>query len=192
MMFNTILLREFNQKAAAPKNKPKEILDSLGLQNGMTVADIGSGGGYFTLEFAKRVGTDGLVYAIDTNAKNLKFVKNKASNEGLTNIVPKLTGANGLDLAANSVDLFFLRNVFHHLTNPQEYCAQLKPILKSGGTIAIIDYKQPPARKSLSFIGVLKHFATAEMIRTTMATAGYRVKQNHDFLPEQSFTMFSL
>ncbi len=189
-MFNGILLREFNQKAAAPENKPEEILETLDIQNGMTVADIGSGGGYFTLEFAKRVGKNGLVYAVDINPKNLVYIKKAASKEGLANIATKLAGEHGPELPDNSVAVFFLRNVFHHLSNPEEYFAKLKPILTQGGRIAIIDYKKPAAKNGLSFISIFKHYVSEEIITRIMETAGFHLQQSYGFLPEQSFNIF--
>ena len=59
----------FNRKASDPKNKPDEILEALELQQGQRVADIGAGGGYFSLRFAEAVGKDGRVFAVDTNPK---------------------------------------------------------------------------------------------------------------------------
>jgi predicted methyltransferase len=41
----------FNREAANPKNKPEEILKTLALQQGEKIADIGAGGGYFSLKF---------------------------------------------------------------------------------------------------------------------------------------------
>ncbi|MEM3551036.1 MAG: hypothetical protein QXN87_02225 [Candidatus Bathyarchaeia archaeon] len=49
----------FNRKAANPKNKPDEILQALRLEKGLKAADIGAGGGYFSLKFAEAVGDDG-------------------------------------------------------------------------------------------------------------------------------------
>ena len=49
----------FNRKASDPKNKPDEILEVLALQKGQEIADIGAGGGYFSLRFAEVVGNDG-------------------------------------------------------------------------------------------------------------------------------------
>ena len=49
----------FNRKAANPKNKPDQIFDAIGLKPGQSVADIGSGGGYFSLRFAAAVGETG-------------------------------------------------------------------------------------------------------------------------------------
>ncbi len=45
-----------NREAASGKNKPEVIIKSLDIKNGMIIADIGAGGGYFTFEFSKTVG----------------------------------------------------------------------------------------------------------------------------------------
>jgi arsenite methyltransferase len=51
----------FNREASDPKNKPDDILNVLELQPGQKVADIGAGGGYFSLRFAEIVGKSGRV-----------------------------------------------------------------------------------------------------------------------------------
>ncbi len=61
----------FNRAASNPKNKPDEILKVLNLGQGQVVADIGAGGGYFSLRFAEIVGKKGRVFAVDTNQKFL-------------------------------------------------------------------------------------------------------------------------
>ena len=48
----------FNKKASHPRNKPNQIIETIGLKYGQVVADIGAGGGYFTLRFAEIVGED--------------------------------------------------------------------------------------------------------------------------------------
>ena len=78
--------RMFNRKASDPKNKPDQILESLSLQQGQTIADIGAGGGYFSLRFANEVGSKGRVYAVDTNAEFLEFINKRADEKGLTNV----------------------------------------------------------------------------------------------------------
>lgn len=74
----------FNRKASDPKNKPDQILRILGLQPGQNVADIGAGGGYFSLRFAELIGKEGKVFAVDTNSKFLEFIKNSAREKNWT------------------------------------------------------------------------------------------------------------
>ncbi|MGQ9507656.1 MAG: class I SAM-dependent methyltransferase [Candidatus Bathycorpusculaceae bacterium] len=83
----------FNRKASNPKNKPDETLEALALQQGQMVADIGAGGGYFSLRFAEAVGKNGQVFAVDTNPNFLEFVKNSAKEKGLDNVETILIAA---------------------------------------------------------------------------------------------------
>jgi len=59
----------FNKKASNPKNKPDQILRAIALIPEQSIADIGAGGGYFSLRFAEIIGGEGKVYVVDTNPK---------------------------------------------------------------------------------------------------------------------------
>jgi len=86
----------FNKKASDPKNKPDQIIEAIVLRSGQSIADIGSGGGYFSLRFAKIVREEGRVYAVDTKPEFLEYVKNSAKEEGLNNVIPTLVSRDKL------------------------------------------------------------------------------------------------
>lgn len=88
----------FNKKASDPRNKPDQIIEAIGLNYGQTIADIGAGGGYFSLRFAEIVGENGKVYAVDTNHEFLDFINNSAQKKGLNNLVTLLITEDKLDL----------------------------------------------------------------------------------------------
>jgi ubiquinone/menaquinone biosynthesis C-methylase UbiE len=177
----------FNRKASDPRNKPDQILEALELRQGQNVADIGAGGGYFCLRFAEAVGREGKVYAVDTNQGFLEFIKNSAKEKGLNNVKTILV-VEDLALPERGLDLVFMRNVCHHLTNRVEYFKKLRRFLKQEGRVAIVEYKRA---KPLTFRGIFGHYVPRETIIEEMKKAGYRVKQEFDFLPEQSFIIFS-
>src|SRR2546430_16172568 len=54
------------------------VMDILGVAPGKSVADIGAGSGWFTVRAAKRVGKDGLVYAIDINPDAIRYIDERA------------------------------------------------------------------------------------------------------------------
>ena len=178
----------FNKKALDPKNKPDEILKVLGLQPNQKVADIGVGGGYFTLQFAQTVGKDGQVFAVDTNREFLDFVTSSAEENKLYNIKPILVESDKPILLEESVDLIFMRNVSHHLTNRIERFKQLKKALKTNGRFAIIEYR---SNGHFSFHKLFGHYVPKETLIKEMTEAGYHLEKDFDFLPEQSFTIFS-
>ena len=179
----------FNKKASDPKSKPDQILETLALQSGQNIADIGAGGGYFSLRFANAVERKGEVYAVDTNPEFLEFIRNSAEEKGLNNIKTILTTEDKLILPEKSLDLIFMRNVYHHLPNRVEYFRNLTGILKPDGKIVIIEYKRGGL---FSFHRIFRHYVPRETIVKEMDEAGCQLKENFDFLPEQSFTIFSL
>ena len=184
-MFTNFRLNMLNREAASPKNKPDEIIKSLNIQKGDVIADIGTGGGYFTFEFSRKVGEEGKVYPVDVNQKSLEFI-NKSNNES-RNIKTVLVNENGLSLP-EKVDLLFLRNVFHHLPQPEEYFKNIKQFLKDNGKIAVIDYK----KKGFSFTGIFGHYTPEKVLIGKMEKAGFYVFKQFDFLPEQSFILFKM
>jgi arsenite methyltransferase len=179
----------FNKKASNQKSKPNQILETLALQPGQNIADIGAGGGYFSQRFADAVGKNGMVYAIDTNPEFLEFIMNTTNEKGLSNIKTVLAAEDKLILPKKSLDIIFLRNVYHHLPNRVEYFRNLKEFLKSEGKIVIIEYKRGGP---FSFQRIFGHYVLKEKIVKEMGDAGYKLKNDYDFLPKQSFTVFSL
>jgi precorrin-6B methylase 2 len=65
-------------------------MDSLGIADGARVADIGAGGGWFTIRLAHRVGPNGVVYAEDIQPEMIESIRRRVVREGLKNVEPKL------------------------------------------------------------------------------------------------------
>ncbi|GAF98639.1 unnamed protein product, partial [marine sediment metagenome] len=117
--------RMFNRKASAPESKPDQIFKTLALRPGQIIADLGAGGGYFSFRFADAVGGKGKVYAVDVNPNFLELIRNSAEEKGLNNIETVLATGNGVNLPEKTLDLIFVRNVYHHLPNRTEYFRNL-------------------------------------------------------------------
>jgi arsenite methyltransferase len=177
----------FNKKAANPKNKPDQILDALDLRSGQLIADIGSGGGYFSLRFAETVGKTGKVYAVDENQEYLDFIRRNAEDKNLHNVILVRALKGGMSLPGQALDLVFMRNVTHHINDRIAYFKLLRKHLKSHGRVAIIEYR--PSR-AFSFRGLFGHHVSREVIAREMSEAGYVLEREFDFLPEQHFSIF--
>lgn len=188
-MFTSLFLKILNKEASSPKNRDREIIESLQIREGYAIADIGSGGGYFTLEFAKIVGRAGRVYAVDNQPKNLDFIRQRAEREGLENILFILPTGDDMKLPEVGLDLVFARNVFHHLPEPAKYFQNLKRFLKPSGKVAIIDHK---SKGGFSFVAIFKHHTPVEVILREMENAGYFFVQSFGFLREQTFNLFGM
>ena len=177
----------FNKRAASPKSKPDEILKALDLRAGQKVADIGSGGGYYTLRFAAAVGAAGEVFAVDTKQAYLDFIRKAAAERSINNVKYILIGKDSLPDAY--LDLIFFRNVYHHLEERVALMKAYKPKLKPGGRIAIIEYL-PGKGGFFSYRRLFGHHVPKEKIIAELEQAGYQKITEYDFLAEQSFTIF--
>ncbi len=162
--------------------KPDEVVAALGLQVGHLVADLGSGGGYFTFPMAEAVGPSGRVYAVDVDSSLLAYVASQSQKRELPQIETILAGEDGLGLPDESVDLIFLSNVFHHLPDTEAYFRNARSILRDGGRVAVIEVRKG------GFLG--NHSTPPKEIRATFEAAGYELAEAMDFLEYQSFQIF--
>lgn len=179
--------KRFNKNAAKEESKPKEIIKALNIKSDMVIADLGAGGGYFTLRFAKKLDQRGRVYAIDVNKDFLGFIKKEAQKQNIQNVTTVLVEKDGGNLPKSEFDLIFSRSVYHHLKNRSEYFENLSKNLKPEGRIAIIDYKP---MGTMSFTDVFGHNTPRDTIVKEMQNAGYTLVEEHKFLPKQSFTIY--
>jgi arsenite methyltransferase len=179
----------FNRKASRKQSRADEILKTLNIQPGQTIADIGSGGGFFTFLFSHLVGEKGTVYAIDTNEEFLDYINNQAVENGLTNIKMVLATKDVASISHHKVDLVFVRNVYHHLQNRIHYFTEVKQLLSPSARVSIIEYSRHGS--IFSFHRRCGHNVPQEIIVEEMNKAGYKVSASFDFLPVQSFTIFT-
>lgn len=165
----------------------KTILDSLRIEKGSCIADIGSGGGAFALAMAERTGESGRIYAVDINIKNLLHIGRTAIKAGLSQrIILTPAEKDDCNLAHAACDLAFSRNSFHHIEEPEKYFGKVAAALKPQGLLAVIDYDG--SRHSGRPSG---HFTRPEKIKAVLENTGFSLCKSYDFLPGQSYQIFS-
>ncbi|MDD5341661.1 MAG: class I SAM-dependent methyltransferase [Patescibacteria group bacterium] len=125
---------------------PKEIIEQLGLIEGMKVADLGCGNlGSFIIPAAKAVGKSGLAYAVDILPSVLESVRGLARLDGLTNLEllrANLENPSSINIPAGSLDMVFLKNVLFQNKNQAALIESAHRLLKVGGKLLIIDWKK--------------------------------------------------
>jgi ubiquinone/menaquinone biosynthesis C-methylase UbiE len=124
---------------------PDRIINEFGIQEGMKIADFGSGGGYFTILSAEKVGPDGKVYALDILEDKLDGLRSKAKAKNLDNIETIRTNLEILgssSLSDNSQDMVLLANLLFQSNKKQEIIREGVRILKSGCKLIIIEWKK--------------------------------------------------
>jgi ubiquinone/menaquinone biosynthesis C-methylase UbiE len=166
--------------------KPDEVVKKLGLKAGEAVADLGAGSGYFTLRFAQAVGPAGRVYAVDISPGMLDYLEGHAKEARLENIQPILAEPHDPKLPASSVDLIFICDTLHHISDRAAYYPLLARALRPGGRLVDIDFYKKPLPVGPP---VTMKIAKEEMIEE-VKPAGFHLVKEFDFLPYQYFLVF--
>jgi len=166
--------------------QPEKVIATLNLHPGEVVADLGSGGGYFTFKLARAVAPSGKVYAVDVDKDMIELIAKRLKEESGNNVETILATATDLLLPQTGVDLIFTVNTYHHIADRLAYFANARKYLRPGGRIAIIDLDR---RAWLE--GLLGHYTPSETIKREMEQAGYALQQQLDFLDRQSFLIFT-
>jgi ubiquinone/menaquinone biosynthesis C-methylase UbiE len=162
------------------------VLNSLGIQPGDHVADLGSGTGYFTLPLAEAVGPNGKVYAVDVDGALNEYVVNRATKAGHQNVDAILAKHDDPLLPLQGVELVFTCNTYHHLNDRIAYFKRVCGYLRPGGRVAIIDFDGRGWLERL-----LGHWTRTEIIQSEMEAAGYALLDKYNFLSRQSFLVFA-
>jgi predicted methyltransferase len=121
--------------------KPDQIMDTLAIADGSTVADIGAGAGWFTIRLARRVGPNGVVYAQDVQRQMLEAIRRRVSREGLQNVQARLGTDTDPNLPAGAIDAILVVDVYPEVDDRVTFLRNLAGALKPNGRIGIVNYK---------------------------------------------------
>ena len=103
---------------------------------GMQIADVGAGGGYYTVRFAERARPAGLVWAIDVDVRMVRKLAWERTSRGLYNLIPLRVERGQLGLPQASLDLVTVIDVglFKRCEeDPLGYVRQIARAVRPGG-----------------------------------------------------------
>ena len=98
--------------------KPDLIMDELSIAEGDKVADLGAGGGWFTIRLARRVGPNGKVYAEDIQPLMIEALGRRVQREGLTNVETVLGTTTDPKLPPGGLDAVLIVDAYHEMDDP--------------------------------------------------------------------------
>lgn len=147
------------------------VMDLLGLKPGKTVADIGAGGGWFSVRAARRVGPTGRVIAEDINPKYIEAIRERAIREKLFNIEPFLGTPDDAKLFPDSLDAALMLKVYHEIADPKPILAELRAAMRPGARFGIIDRNGKGD----------DHGLTEKIVREEVERAGFKQVGRFDF-----------
>lgn len=181
-------VERFERPGREVYDRRAEILAATGVRPGMAVADVGAGTGLYTRLFAKAVGPDGKVYAVDISKNFIDNILRTAREQGLINVDGIVNSQTDTKLSAASVDLVFMSDTYHHFEQPRPILDSIRRALKPGGTLVVIDFRRERGKSSpwvLEHARVGKDGAAREI-----GAAGFELVEDRDLLKENYFLKF--
>jgi ubiquinone/menaquinone biosynthesis C-methylase UbiE len=141
-----------NQPTAAGKSS-YDLIDQerfwqmIAVEPGMTVLDLGSGAGRYSLPLVQRVGDTGRVVAVDAWEKGIVQLKTEAISQAITTLEAHVADARRLPLADKQVDLCLMATVLHDFAADgiaTEVLGEVLRVLKPRGVCAVVEFKKHP------------------------------------------------
>lgn len=150
------------------------VMDLLHITPGRNVADLGAGSGWFSVQAAQRVGPGGIVYAEDINPESTRYIDDRAASAHLFNIRPILGKPDDPRLPEDSVNAVLMLKMYHEIARPVEFLEHLRPALRPGALIGIIDRNGNGSGTD--------HGIREETIVHEMESAGFHETGRYDFV----------
>lgn len=170
----------FDDKARDEWQMPAAVIGAMGIKPGMTVADVGAGTGYFEPWLSRAVGAKGTVIALDIEPDMIRYLRERAAREQLSNVRADVVATDDPKLAKSSVDRILIVDTWHHVPERRTYAKKLYDGLRSGGELYVVDFtleakNGPPAH----------HRLAPERVVEELQAAGFSARAIQEPLPEQ-------
>ena len=156
------------------------VMDLLNIAPGKTVADIGAGGGWFSVLAARRVGPKGAVLAEDINPHFIDSIRKRADQENLDNIKAILGTPDDPKLPQASVDAILMLKVYHEIAHPELVLAALRMAMRPGARFGIIDRNGSGS----------DHGLDEKILREEVEHAGFKQVGRYDFTKDDGQDYF--
>lgn len=135
-------VRKYEDPKRQTWQDPKFVIEALGDLNGLIIADIGSGTGYFTFQMAVPAKK---VIAIDIEQRFLNYIEDRKSEmydrQLAKKIETRLTTPTNPSLSANEVDVVLMVNTIGYIKDRGQYLNILIDGISNEGRLIIVDYK---------------------------------------------------
>jgi cyclopropane fatty-acyl-phospholipid synthase-like methyltransferase len=168
------------------EEQPEQMLDSVSIEPGMTVADVGAGVGYTSMRIARRVGPKGMVLATDLQPQMIQLLKTNMQDAGVKNVKPILCTATDPKLPEGKVDLAIMVDVYHECSHPEATLKGIRKALKPDGRLVLVEFRAEDPDVPIK----PEHKMTLAQVRKEIEPQGYVFKGSQEFLPWQHVIIF--
>jgi ubiquinone/menaquinone biosynthesis C-methylase UbiE len=117
----------------------KNIIADVGIKTGDRILDFGCGPGAYIPGTEELIGPSGHIYALDAQPVATEYVQELCRKKKYSNVTSILSDcATGLPSA--SIDIIFLYDILHGLTDSGPIFEELHRMLKAGGILSVNDH----------------------------------------------------
>jgi 2-polyprenyl-3-methyl-5-hydroxy-6-metoxy-1,4-benzoquinol methylase len=162
------------------------MLANLGLEQGMTVCDMGCGNGFYALQIAKIVGSTGRVLGVDIQPEMLRLLKRRASARRVRNIEPVLGTVADPNLPSGEVDLILCVDVYHEFSHPERMLQAMRESLSEKGVVVLLEYRAEDPDVPIKPL----HKMSKAQIMKELPANGFKLVKEFDGLPWQHMMFF--
>lgn len=123
--------------------EPQIQIDTLGLNPGNVVIDLGAGSGVYSILAAKAVTPRGTVYAVDLHQDLLTRLKRDASEQGLSNldvIWGDVEVKDGVKLTSHIADAILICNTLFMAEDKEGLLSEVNRLLKINGKVLVVEW----------------------------------------------------
>jgi len=131
--------RYMDEDARDSVNEFETVTRLAEIRQGMWIADIGAGEGYYTVRLSPIVGPRGRVLAQDIMPETIQALARRVQRERLDNVALKLGQPNDPQLPDASFDRILLIHMYHEIERPSEFLWHLRDALKRDGRVVVVD-----------------------------------------------------
>jgi ubiquinone/menaquinone biosynthesis C-methylase UbiE len=183
----------FNNPRRGTWEKTEKIMQLVAPQPGETIADIGSGPGFFSVKLADAVGSTGRIYALDIKKEHLDFINEYTAAQGMTNIVTVRSDVDDAKLPG-PIDCAYMCSLYHIIygvsSEPERHAflTSITKAMRSGGRLVIVD-NGPVSDEELPYHGP---YISRELIVGQLAHYGFHLESTHQIIPQRYLLDFRL
>ena len=171
-------------------------LEKVGLREGMRVADVGSGPGYFTFKFSEIVGDSGRVYASETNPRHLAFLRKYVAANGIKNVEVVESSFNGIGLPEDiHVDVVYMCSLYHNVyaaftdAEREVFVGSIRHALRDNGNRLVIVDNDLVTGENLPYHGP---YINKNLIAAQLWYYGFELEDTFQFTPQRYVLVFRM
>ncbi len=169
------------------KQRPEELVKSLAIRPGMTVADVGTGVGYMLPYLSAAVGPQGKVLAEDIFDDFLAKARANSEKADLHNVEFIKGTEHTANLPAGQLDVILALDSYHHFNYPNDMLASFQSALKPDGRLAIVEYyKRAGAMGGGNSALTHIRLDDADVIKE-VSGAGFALIEEHEHIPKSQY-----